>query len=69
MYQRLLTSLQRATLKLDVAINRVYPTDLNPLYYTGGLTNLFLFLLVVTGIFIFSTTCRASRVPTLRSHT
>jgi ferredoxin len=52
-YQRLLSSLQRATLRLDVAINRVYPSDLNPLYYTGGLTNLFLFLLVVTGIFIF----------------
>jgi ferredoxin len=51
-YRRLLSSLLRATLRLDVAINRVYPTDLNPLYYTGGLTNLFLFVLVVTGIFI-----------------
>ena len=53
MYRRTLTALLRATLRLDVAINRVYPTDLNPLYYTGGLTNLFLFILVVSGIFLF----------------
>ena len=53
MYRRVLTALLRATLRLDVAINRVYPTDLNPLYYTGGLANLFLFVLVVSGIFIF----------------
>jgi len=52
-YRRVLTALLRATLRLDVAINRVYPTDLNPLYYTGGLANLFLFVLVVSGIFIF----------------
>jgi quinol-cytochrome oxidoreductase complex cytochrome b subunit len=49
----MLTSLQRWTLRLDVWINRVYPSDLNPLYYTGGLTNLFLFILVLSGIFIF----------------
>lgn len=53
MYRRILTALLRATLRLDVAINRVYPTDLNPLYYTGGLASLFLFILVVSGIFIF----------------
>lgn len=53
MYRRALTALLRLTLRLDVAINRVYPTDLNPLYYTGGLTNLFLFILVLSGIFIF----------------
>ncbi|MGQ0550397.1 MAG: cytochrome b N-terminal domain-containing protein [Armatimonadota bacterium] len=53
MYRRALTALLRATLRLDVAINRIYPTDLNPLYYTGGLTNLFLFILVVSGIFLF----------------
>lgn len=53
MYRRVLSALLRATLRLDVAINRVYPTDLNPLYYTGGLTNLFLFILVLSGIFIF----------------
>jgi ferredoxin len=52
-YRRVLTALQRWTLRLDVAINRVYPSDLNPLYYTGGLTNLFLFILVLSGIFIF----------------
>jgi quinol-cytochrome oxidoreductase complex cytochrome b subunit len=52
-YRRYLTALQRWTLRLDVAINRVYPSDLNPLYYTGGLTNLFLFILVLSGIFIF----------------
>jgi quinol-cytochrome oxidoreductase complex cytochrome b subunit len=52
-YRRTLTALQRFTLRLDVAINRIYPTDLNPLYYTGGLTNLFLFILVLSGIFIF----------------
>jgi ferredoxin len=52
-YQRTLTALQRWTLRLDVAINRVYPSDLNPLYYTGGLANLFLFVLVLSGIFIF----------------
>ncbi len=53
MYRRTLGALQRFTLRLDVAINRVYPSDLNPLYYTGGLTNLFLFILVLSGIFIF----------------
>ncbi|MDR7418718.1 MAG: cytochrome b N-terminal domain-containing protein [Armatimonadota bacterium] len=53
MYRRALTALQRWTLRLDVAINKVYPSDLNPLYYTGGLTNLFLFTLVLSGIFIF----------------
>ncbi len=53
MYRRTLTALQRFTLRLDVAINQVYPPDLNPLYYTGGLTNLFLFILVLSGIFIF----------------
>ncbi len=52
MYRRALTALLRWTLRLDVAINRVYPTDLNPLYYTGGLTNLFLFILFLSGIFI-----------------
>ncbi len=53
MYRRALTALQRWTLRLDVAISKVYPSDLNPLYYTGGLTNLFLFILVLSGIFIF----------------
>lgn len=53
MYRRYLTALQRWTLGLDVWINRIYPSDLNPLYYTGGLTNLFLFVLVLSGIFIF----------------
>lgn len=53
MYRRTLTALQRWTLRLDVWINRVYPSDLNPLYYTGGLANLFLFILVLSGIFIF----------------
>ncbi|MBI3997419.1 MAG: cytochrome b N-terminal domain-containing protein [Armatimonadetes bacterium] len=53
MYRRALTALQRFTLRLDVGMNRVYPTDWNPLYYTGGLTNLFLFILVLSGIFIF----------------
>lgn len=53
MYRKTLTGLQRFTLRLDVAINSVYPSDLNPLYYTGGLTNLFLFILVLSGIFIF----------------
>jgi quinol-cytochrome oxidoreductase complex cytochrome b subunit len=52
-YRKTLTGLQRFTLRLDVAINSVYPSDLNPLYYTGGLTNLFLFILVLSGIFIF----------------
>jgi ferredoxin len=52
-YRRILTALLRWTLRLDAAINRVCPSDLNPLYYTGGLTNLFLFVLVVSGIFIF----------------
>ncbi|MDR5698113.1 MAG: cytochrome b N-terminal domain-containing protein, partial [Armatimonadota bacterium] len=34
-------------------INRVYPQDFNPLYYTGGLSNLFLTVLVVSGILIW----------------
>ncbi|HEY6102769.1 MAG TPA: hypothetical protein VI007_06030, partial [bacterium] len=52
-YGRLMTGILRGTLKLDVLINRVYPTDFNPLYYTGGLANLFLFVLVLSGIFLF----------------
>lgn len=53
MYRRTLTALLRLTLRLDVAIGRLVPSDLNPLYYTGGLAHLFLFILVVSGIFIF----------------
>ncbi|HKV45547.1 MAG TPA: cytochrome b N-terminal domain-containing protein [bacterium] len=53
MYKRLLARLLRWTLRLDVAINRVYPEDFNPLYYTGGLSNLFLTVLVLSGIFLF----------------
>lgn len=53
MYKRLLRRLLNWTLRLDVAINRVYPTDFNPLYYTGGLANLFLTVLVLSGIFLF----------------
>jgi quinol-cytochrome oxidoreductase complex cytochrome b subunit len=52
-YKRALDRLLRATLRLDVAINRVYPADFNPLYYTGGLSNLFLLVLVLSGIFLF----------------
>jgi quinol-cytochrome oxidoreductase complex cytochrome b subunit/Pyruvate/2-oxoacid:ferredoxin oxidoreductase delta subunit len=52
-YKRLLDRLLRWTLGLDVAINRVYPADFNPLYYTGGLSNLFLLVLVLSGIFLF----------------
>ena len=53
MYSRALTRLLDWTLRLDVAINRVYPEDFNPLYYTGGLSNLFLTVLVLSGIFLF----------------
>ena len=53
MYKRLLERLLRWTLGLDVWINRVYPADFNPLYYTGGLSNLFLTVLVLSGIFLF----------------
>lgn len=52
-YGRLMTGLLRITLRLDTAVNRIYPTDFNPLYYTGGLSNLFLFVLVLSGIFLF----------------
>jgi quinol-cytochrome oxidoreductase complex cytochrome b subunit len=52
-YKRLLSGLLRGTLRLDVWINRVYPADFNPLYYTGGLSNLFLTVLVLSGIFLF----------------
>ena len=52
-YGRLMTGVLRVTLKLDVYINKIYPSDFNPLYYTGGLTNLFLFVLVLSGIFLF----------------
>jgi ferredoxin len=51
-YRRALSWLLRQTLRLDVYINKVYPTDWNPLYYTGGLTNLFLLVLVVSGILL-----------------
>ena len=53
MYKRLLDRLLRWTLSLDVWINRLYPADFNPLYYTGGLSNLFLTVLVLSGIFLF----------------
>ncbi len=53
MYKRLLGRLLRWTLGLDVWINRIYPADFNPLYYTGGLSNLFLTILVLSGIFLF----------------
>lgn len=53
MYRRVLTALLRVTLRLDRAVTRVLPSDLNPLYYTGGLTSLFLFILVLSGIFLF----------------
>ncbi|MHB8732834.1 MAG: cytochrome b N-terminal domain-containing protein [bacterium] len=53
MYSRALARLLDWTLRLDVAINRVYPEDFNPLYYTGGLANLFLTVLVLSGIFLF----------------
>lgn len=53
MYRRLLARLLRWTLRLDTWIARVYPDDFNPLYYTGGLANLFLTVLVLSGIFLF----------------
>ena len=53
MYKRLLQRLLGWTLSLDDGINRVYPQDFNPLYYTGGLSNLFLTILVLSGIFLF----------------
>lgn len=52
-YGRLMTGVLRGTIKLDVLVSRIYPTDFNPLYYTGGLANLFLFVLVLSGIFLF----------------
>lgn len=52
-YGRLMTDVLRGTLRLDVLVNRIYPSDINPLYYTGGLANLFLFILVLSGIFLF----------------
>lgn len=52
-YGRLMTAILRGTLRLDVYLNKIYPSDFNPLYYTGGLANLFLFVLVLTGIFLF----------------
>ncbi len=52
-YARLMTALFHGTLRLDVYTNKVYPTDFNPLYYTGGLSNVFLLILVISGIFLF----------------
>jgi ferredoxin len=52
-YKRLLNRLLGWTLSLDEWINRIYPADFNPLYYTGGLSNLFLTVLVLSGIFLF----------------
>ncbi len=52
-FGRTMTGVLRGTLRLDVLINRIYPTDFNPLYYTGGLSNLFLLTLVLSGIFLF----------------
>ncbi|MDQ7819397.1 MAG: cytochrome b N-terminal domain-containing protein [Armatimonadota bacterium] len=52
-YGRVMTALLRATLRVDTWIHRIVPTDYNPLYYTGGLANLFLLVLVLSGIFLF----------------
>jgi ferredoxin len=52
-YPRVMTSLLRGTLRVDVWVNKLYPSDFNPLYYTGGLSNLFLLTLVLSGIFLF----------------
>jgi ferredoxin len=52
-YRRLLTRLLQSTLTVDDWIKRAYPEDFNPLYYTGGLSNLFLTVLVLSGIFLF----------------
>jgi len=52
-YKRALGRLLDATLRLDTVVGRVYPDDFNPLYYTGGLANLFLTILVLSGIFLF----------------
>jgi len=52
-YARLMTGLLSGTLRLDVYTNKIYPTDFNPFYYTGGLSNLFLLTLVLSGIFLF----------------
>ena len=52
MYRRALARLLSWTLRLDIGINRVYPEDFNPLYYTGGLSNLFLTVLILSGIFL-----------------
>jgi len=52
-YRRLLSRLLEATLRLDTVVARAYPDDFNPLYYTGGLANLFLTTLVLSGIFLF----------------
>src|SRR5207247_9340729 len=52
-YARLMTSVLRGTLRLDVLVNKMYPTDFNQLYYIGGLSNLFILFLVMSGIFFF----------------
>lgn len=52
-YGALMTAVLRGTLRVDVGLNRLLPSDYNPLYYTGGLANLFLFILVISGIFLF----------------
>jgi quinol-cytochrome oxidoreductase complex cytochrome b subunit/NAD-dependent dihydropyrimidine dehydrogenase PreA subunit len=52
-YRKAILRLQDWTLRLDRWIQRVYPQDFNPLYYTGGLSNLFLTVLVISGILIF----------------
>lgn len=52
-FGRFMTDVLRGTLRLDVWVNRLYPTDYNPFYYTGGLTNLFLLTLVISGIYLF----------------
>jgi len=52
-YGRLMTAVLRATLRVDVWFARLVPSDYNPLYYTGGLANLFLLILVLSGLFLF----------------
>lgn len=52
-YGRLMTAVLRGTLRLDVVFNKLVLSDYNPLYYTGGLANLFLLVLVLSGIFLF----------------
>lgn len=65
MYSRILRWLWNTSLWIELAFNKIFTNKLNPFYYHGALPNVFLWVLIVTGVFLLfhyiPTTDRAFR--------